>query len=331
MPVGLIGLGNLGTAVANLIAANGHDVLGWEHDHAVVRAINDHHTNETYLPGVQLDLRLVATTDLTAVVRDCDVVFVALPSVFLRSSLLGVREAMADDSIIVNMTKGIDRRTGLTSFQQLASMFPDGRRVMLSGPSIANEFARGMPTVVVIAGDHSDALLTVGNLLDNDYFRTRFSDDPIGVELGGILKNIYAIGLGLFDGSAITSINFRAAYLTIALEEMARFGVGMGARLETFLYLSGMGDLLATSLSEHSHNRRFGELLASDKRLEEAREIMGVLPEGFNALQAVLYIAEKMHLSMPLAHGLLHVINGRDDAKRFITLFIRDFVEHASG
>lgn len=328
MRVGLIGLGNLGTAVANLIAANGHHVLGWEHHDAVVQEINDQRTNSRFLPDIELHPELAATTDLASVVTECDVVFVAIPSVFVKPTLMTVRGEMPDDCLIVNTAKGIDRVTGLTSFQTIGSLFPGNRRVMLSGPSIANEFARDMPTVVVLAGDRTDDLLAVANLLDNDHFRTRFSDDPTGVELGGILKNIYAIGLGLFDGRSITSVNFRAVYLTIALEEIARFGVGMGARIETFLYLSGIGDLLATSLSGHSHNRRLGELLGYHRTLAEIEEIMGVLPEGFNTLKVILYIAEKMHLSMPLARGLLDVINGRRDAEEFIGSFIKDFVEY---
>jgi len=181
--------------------------------------------------------------------------------------------------------------------------------------------------VVVLAGESRNELLAVAQILDNDYFRTRFSDDAIGVELGGILKNIYAIGLGMFDGMNICSTNFRAVYLTIALEEIVRVGVAMGAKVETFLYLSGIGDLLATALSEHSHNRHLGEQLAHGLSQEQIRDEMGVLPEGYNTIKSILYIAEKLHVSAPLAKGLWDVINGRVPADKFISLFIRDFVE----
>ena len=181
--------------------------------------------------------------------------------------------------------------------------------------------------IVVLAGQQVTDLVQVARVLDASHFRTRFSHDAMGVELGGLLKNIYAIGLGLFDGMDIDSVNFRAVYLTIALEEIARFGVAMGAQIETFLYLSGIGDLLATSLSRHSHNRRLGELLAQGLHLPAIRDEMGVLPEGYNTLQAVLYIAEKQHVALPLAKGLWDVINGRYEAERFINSFIKDFVE----
>lgn len=246
MRVGLIGLGNLGTAVGNLAAANGHEVLGWEHDAAIVDEVNDEHTNARYLPDVALDPRVSATTEVGAVFDACRIVFVAIPSVFVRPTLAAVAGDVAADHLVVNMAKGIDRGTGLTSFQMIGDVLPEVRRVMLSGPSIANEFARGEPTVVVVAGEQTN-------------------------------------------------------------------------------------DLLATSLSAHSHNRRMGELLAQGRTLDDIRGIMGVLPEGFNTLRVILYVAEKMHLSMPLARGLLDVVNGRYAAEDFITSFIKDFVEYGDS
>ena len=327
MRIGIIGLGNLGAAVANLGAGNGHDVIGWEYNTEVVDEINRQHTNAKFLPGVVMQQSVAATSQLTAVFQDTEVVFVALPSTFIQRTMQPLRGRIAPGIVLVNMAKGIDGSTGLTSFQTLSGMFPANPRVMLSGPSIANEFAHGLPTVVVIAGQNKADLMRVAHVLDNDYFRTRFSDDEIGVELGGILKNIYAIGLGLFDGENVTSVNFRSVYLTLAIEEITRIGVALGAKVETFLYLSGIGDLLATSLSGHSHNRRMGELLAQGLSRVAIEQAMGVLPEGYNTLGSMLYIAEKMHVAMPLAKGLWDVINGRYSADKFIQSFIRDFVE----
>lgn len=327
MRIGLIGLGNLGTAVGNMVAQNGYEALGWNFQSEVVDEINEQHSNERFLPGIALHPALQATKEIADLFDNCDVIFIAIPSVFVESTLRPFQEQISPDIVLVNMAKGINQISGLTSYQTLSAMFPNNSCVMLSGPSIANEFARKMPTIVVLAAPNRNDLLLVSHILDNDYFRTRFSDDTIGVELGGILKNIYAIGLGLFDGKQITSINFRAVYLTIALEEIAKIGVAMGADIETFLYLSGMGDLLATSLSEHSHNRHMGDLLAQGFSLEQIKEDMGVLPEGYNTLQAVLYIAEKLHVAIPLAKGLWDVINGRFEADHFIFSFIKDFVE----
>lgn len=327
MIVGLVGLGNLGSAIANLVASNGHPVIGWEYNEAVVTEINQAHTNSVYLPGVALSSDIEATTDLSRVWREASLVFVALPSAFIERTLAPGRAGVPASTIIVNMAKGIQADTGRTSFQVLSQLFPQNRLVMLSGPSIATEFARGLPTVVVIAGADTSDLVPVASVLDNRYFRTRFSADTIGVELGGILKNIYAIGLGLFDGADIRSVNFRAAYLTLALEEITRLGVAMGAMAETFSYLAGLGDLMATSLSEHSHNRHLGEQLAKGRALAEIKAEMRVLPEGYNTLKVTLFIAEKMHISLPLAKGLWDVINGRYQANQFIDAFIRDFVD----
>lgn len=327
MQAGMIGLGNFGCAVGNLIANNGYQVLGWDHNPVVVDEINKEHTNSHYLSDINLHPNLVATSDLEQVFQSSEVIFVAIPSRYIVTTLSPFREITLDNAIVVNLAKGIDGETGLTAFQTISKLFPQMRKVALSGPSIANEFARCMPTTVVIAGMNDEDLLAVSLLLDNDFFRTRFSRDVIGVELGGILKNIYAIGLGLFDGKSITSINFRSVYLTISLEEIAKIGMGMGAHLDTFLYVSGMGDLLATSMSEHSHNRQLGEYLAQDLSLEEIEQRMGMIPEGYNTLSNVLYIAEKLHISMPLAKGLWDVINGRYSAEKFIYSFIKDFVE----
>lgn len=327
MKVSLVGLGNLGTAIGDLVVRNGHEAIGWEYNPDVVEEINGRRLNSRYLAGVELAPGLQASGDLRQVVAAGEILFVAIPSVFVQSTLGPVRDHLAEDVTIVNMAKGIDQTTGLTSFQTIAHLFPKNPKVMLSGPSVANEFARGLPTVVVLAGKEASDLLAVASVLDNDYFRTRFSDDEIGVELGGILKNIYAIGLGMFDGKSITSVNFRAVYLTVALEEIANMGAAMGANVRTFLYLSGIGDLLATALSEHSHNRKMGELLASGLSLSEIKNEMGVLPEGYNTLKIILYIAEKLHVSIPLAKGLWDVANGRVGPDDFISSFIRDFVE----
>lgn len=327
MRIGLVGMGNLGSAVANLIANNGFEVVGWEFSPDVREEINRDHVNTKYLPGIDLHHDVAATADMGKMLEESDMVFLAIPSIFIQPTLLDFQDRLPAESVIVNMAKGISAETGLTAYQTVASLFPSNPKVMLSGPSIASEFAREMPTVVVLASENHDHLLKVAHVLDGDCFRTRFSDDVIGVELGGVLKNIYSIGLGMLDGKDIRSVNFRAVYLTIALEEMTKIGVAMGAKIETFLYLSGMGDLLATSMSQHSHNRRMGEYLAQELPLDAITERMGVLPEGYNTLQVILYIAEKLHVSIPLAKGLWDVIHGRYEADRFITAFIRDFVE----
>ncbi|MEM6282011.1 MAG: NAD(P)H-dependent glycerol-3-phosphate dehydrogenase [Chloroflexota bacterium] len=325
--IGMIGLGNFGTAMANLIAAGGHRVLAWEYDADVVTEINTQHTNSRYLAGHTLSKNLHATTDLRDVFVQCRVVFVGIPTTYIQPTLAPVKRDMDENTLLVNMAKGIHTATGLTAYGTLRHMFPHNPAVILSGPSIANEFAAGMPTLVVIAGQNPNDLMRVAQLIDTETFRVRFSSDEIGVEWGGILKNIYAIGLGLFDGAGVDSVNFRAVYLTLAIEEMARIGSGLGAQVETFLSFTGTGDLLATALSPHSHNRHLGERLAQGASVEAIKAEMGVLPEGYNALRGVLYRAEKHRIAVPVARSLWEVIQGEATAQEFINSLLRDFTD----
>ena len=327
MKIGIIGLGNIGSAIANLISQNGYNVIGWEYNTQVVNEINTNKTNSLYLPGIDIHQNVLATNNIEQVISSSDILFIAIPSKFIRKVLAEVSKIIKPNCIIVNLSKGIDNETYFTACETLSFLFEKNSIVMLGGPAIANEFSRRMPTVVVLGSKDKNAMLVVSKILKNDYFRIRFSDDIIGVELGGVLKNIYSIGLGILDGKRITSINFRAVYLTMALEEMIKLGVSLKAKAETFYYLSGLGDLLATSLSIHSHNRRFGELLANNYSLEQIKEIMGILPEGYNTLKIVLDIAEKYHVSLPLAKSIWDIINQRYTVEKFISFFIKDFIE----
>ena len=323
MNIGMIGMGNMGTTMGNLIARNGFTVAGWDIHPEVVSEINSMHANTRYLKGIALDVRLSAVNDLSRLLENTDILFIAIPSMFIDSTLETCAHRLKNEAILVNLAKGINADTGETAFQMLSRLFPGQSKVMLSGPSIANEIARGMPTVVVIAGKDTAALKSVQSVLENDYFKCGISHDEAGVELGGILKNIYAIGLGVFDGKKVTSINFRSVYLTLALEEMAGIGAALGARRETFLFVAGLGDLFATSLSEHSHNRRLGELLAQGISLAKVTSMMSILPEGYNTLQAVLGIARSKGITVPVAQGLNSFISGEMTTEAFIQSVIK--------
>ena len=327
MLIGVIGLGNIGTAIANLVAEKGYNVIAWEYNIDVINEINTKRTNSLYLPNIYLDPKILAINNIKEVLIKSDIIFVAIPSIFINQVFKEHKDNINPNAIVVNLAKGIDSNTYFTACETLSNIFPNNNVVMLAGPSIANEFSKKMPTVVVLAHKNKKILLTVSKVLENNYFRIRFSDDIIGVELGGILKNIYAIGLGILDGKKINSINFRAVYLTMALEEMIKLGIKLGAKEETFYYLSGLGDLLATSLSEHSHNRKLGELLANNYKIEQIKEIMKTLPEGYNTLKIILNISEKHHVSLPLAKSIWEIINQKYTVDKFVSLFIKDFIE----
>lgn len=327
MRIGIIGLGNIGTAIANLIAQNGYDIIAWEHNINVVNEVNTKRINSIYLPNVTLDPKILATSQIEVVLTKQDIIFIAIPSIYINQVLEKYKNNINKQAIIVNLAKGIDRTTYFTACETLSNIFPDNNIVMLSGPTIANEFSQKMPTVVVLAHKNKQILLKVSKILENDYFRIRFSDDIIGAELGGILKNIYAIGLGILDGKKITNINLRSVYLTISLEEMIKLGTKLGAKPETFYYLAGLGDLIATSLSTHSHNRKLGELLANNYTIDQIKQTMKTLPEGYNTLQNILNISEKYHISLPLAKSIWEIINQKYPIEKFISLFIKDFIE----
>jgi glycerol-3-phosphate dehydrogenase (NAD(P)+) len=324
--VGIIGLGNMGTTIGNVIARNGHFVTGWEYNADVVEEINANHTNTLYLRGVTLHNNLVATSYIADVFTGKSIVFVALPSMFIANVLGSYKGVVSPSVIIVNLAKGIDKNTGRTAFEMIADFFPANNKVMVSGPSIANEISKGMPTAVVAAGPDDISLRTVKKVLGNRDLFVSLSHDARGIELGGILKNIYAIGLGVFDGKKITSINFRSIYLTMALHEMAQTGLHLGAKPETFSFISGVGDLFATSLSEHSHNRRLGELMTACVSLNQVRLQMGILPEGYNTLEAFLNIAKRKGFRMPLAQALWDVIHCRIDTDTFVHTIIKGLI-----
>ncbi len=313
----MIGLGNMGTAIANLCAENGNDVLGYEYDAKAVDEVNSRHTNSRYLPGVRLSEKLSATQDICSVLQR-RIVFIALPSAYIRPTFSPIRCSASQDTVIVNLAKGIERSSGRTSFQIIREIFSENSCVMLSGPSIANEFGKGMPTIVMVGGEDHDSVSQVSKVLSSSHFRARLSDDAVGVELGGILKNIYAVGLGIFEGRGMRSTNFISLYMTFALEEMQRIGTVMGGKRETFYDLPGLGDLIATSLSEHSHNRKLGVYLAKGMTLEEIKEKMGVLPEGYNTLVTVLGVAKEKEIKLPIAKQLLAIAEGKGTIEEFM-------------
>ena len=320
--IGFVGLGNMGTAMANLVADNGYKVIGWEFDKKTIKEINSKNLNSKFLPRIKLNPNLKATKELCEVFDNCEIIFIAIPSVYIKNILQSLKKKIAKNIILVNLAKGIDNNTGLTSFQTISSLFPQNKKIMLSGPSIACEFAKKIPTAVMIAGKNRSGLSIISGVLDNEFFKTRFSNDEIGVELGGILKNIYAIGLGIFDGKNIKGTNFKATYLIIALEEMKKIGITFGAKGKTFLSLSGLGDLIATSLSEHSHNRKMGELLGKGLNLEEIEKKMSGLPEGYYTLRA-LFATHKLNISTPIAESLWNVINRKHKTEEFIFSIIK--------
>lgn len=321
MNVTIIGMGNLGSSLAYVIANNGHRVVGWEIDQAVVDAINYHHINERYLANTVFPDLVSATIDFQQAIHCADVLFICLPTRFIYDVLL--RQQVPKTMKIVNMSKGFDRHSGETSCQLIARLLPDNSLAMVSGPSLANEFVHGVVTGFIAASTDPSLLGLISQLLNSETISVRYSDDTLGTELGGVLKNIYALGLGLFDGQVGSGLNFVGAYFALALEEMKRLGQALGAHQSAFDQLSGIGDLIATALSENSHNRTMGKYLAQGKNLTEIEKKMGVFPEGYISLDLVLRLAAEKGVEMPLAQLISTVLKRDFNSHDFFTRFIR--------
>ncbi|MCB1615685.1 MAG: hypothetical protein KDI30_06700, partial [Pseudomonadales bacterium] len=295
----------------------------WEYDKAVVDEVNTLSTNQRYLEGLSLSRKVVATTDMQAFFREVDIVFVTLPSRFVKRVIAPHASQVSGQLPFVNMSKGIEEETGETVFQQLSALFPHNPLAMVAGPSLANEFSRGVFTAVVAASEHIWLVEKVRQLMSNLRFAVVASEDAIGVELGGILKNIYALGMGLFDQRTDKGMNLVGAYLTQSLKEMTLLGVAMGASPGSFTNLSGVGDLITTAMSEHSHNQKMGRLVASQMPIESIRKEMGVLPEGYNTVRVALKQAARLQLDLPLASLIYRAVNDN--------LGVDDFLDEFSG
>ena len=307
MQLAVIGLGNLGSAVAWTLAQNGHQVLAWEYDQAVVNDINQQQSNTRYLPGFTFPKAVRAVSDLADLCSaELELIFITLPSAFIEPVLAKV--SFPQTIPLVNMSKGIDEHSHETVVQKLKRLFPQHVIAQLSGPSLANEFVQAVPTGFVAACDEQWVCQKISQAITRNNISVRCSKDIIGVELGGVLKNCYALGLGIVDGSDRAGLNFKGAFLTLALKEMTLLAKALGANESSLQDIAGMGDLIATALSDDSHNRKMGSLVAQGFSLPEIKQQMGVLAEGYNSLAAILPLAEHHNIDMPLATLIKHLI-----------------------
>lgn len=305
--VAVIGGGSFGTVMANIIALNGHNTRLWMRDADQVESLNTTRQNTLYLPGHELHDRVVATHDLKAAVEDVDMIFVAVPSGSFRAVVKQMRPYLHEGVILISSTKGIEAITFRLMSQILAEEVPGARIAVLSGPNLAREIAMRSPTGTVVASNDAEVRKLVQETLRSDTFRVYANDDMLGVELGGSLKNIYAIIAGLADAMGMGH-NTISMLITRSLTEMARFGVRLGADPMTFLGLSGVGDLIVTCSSPLSRNFRVGKALGEGKDLDLIINELGQVAEGVNTLKQVKEKADELGVHMPLASSLYEII-----------------------
>ena len=305
--VAVLGGGSFGTVIANIIAHNGHKTLLWMRDIEQVNSLNKLHENVTYLPGYKVHEDVVATSDLEEAVKGVDLIFVAVPSSSFREVVRQMKPLVNEDVILVSLTKGIEARTFALMSQILEEETNNPRIAVLSGPNLAKEITASSPTGAVVASADPAVVNEVQNVLRSDSFRVYANSDMLGVELGGSLKNIYAIIAGLAEAVGMGH-NTNAMLVTRSLTEMARFGVAFGADPMTFLGLSGVGDLIATCSSPLSRNFRIGKALGEGKDIDLVISEMDQVAEGVNTLKQVKDKADALGVQMPLVNGLYEIV-----------------------
>ena len=306
LKIAVLGGGSFGTAMANLSSKNGCDVTLWVRDKRSVKSMQKTHINKKYLPDHKLDERLQFTHDLQAAVKGKDLIFVAVPSAAFRETLQKIAPFISAQAI-VSLTKGMEKDTFALMSDVIADELPNVAFGVMSGPNLAKEIMNNMPSATVIASQSAALRLAVQKALHSAFFRVFASDDLIGVELGGALKNIYAIAMGMAAAYDIGE-NTKAMILTRALAEMSRFGVQAGANPLTFLGLSGVGDLYATCSSTLSRNYQIGNMLGRGMSLDQAIKKLGQTAEGINTIQQVNEKAMKAGIYMPITHALHDII-----------------------
>ncbi|MFC3282982.1 NAD(P)H-dependent glycerol-3-phosphate dehydrogenase [Litchfieldella rifensis] len=305
--VAVLGGGSFGTALASIAADNGAEVRQWLRDAALVAEINQSHRNSRYLPGYPINPAVVASDKMRAVLEDAELVLIAIPSKAFQTVVRQARPWLEADQILVSTTKGI-HEDGFKLMSQILEEETGFAHIgVLSGPNLASEIADKQLTATVIASDDPLTRARVQTALGCDYFRVYASNDRYGVELGGALKNIYAIAAGMAAALGMGE-NTRSMLMTRALAEMSRFAVDQGANPMTFLGLAGVGDLIVTCSSNLSRNYRVGHALGEGKTLDEAVDSLGQVAEGVDTVRLVRDKALEDGVYMPLAEGLYQVL-----------------------
>ncbi|MBZ9537541.1 MULTISPECIES: NAD(P)H-dependent glycerol-3-phosphate dehydrogenase [Modicisalibacter] len=321
--VAVLGGGSFGTALASIAADNGARVRQWLRDAELVSTINREHRNTRYLPDFAINPNVVADTDLAAVLDGAELVFVAIPSKAFLQVVRQARPWLRPEQILVSTTKGI-QADGFKLMSQILEEETGFAHVgVLSGPNLASEIADRQLTATVVASDDALTRARVQTALGCDYFRVYASNDRYGVELGGALKNIYAIAAGMAAALGMGE-NTRSMLMTRALAEMSRFAVALGANPMTFLGLAGVGDLIVTCSSKLSRNYRVGFALGEGRSLDEAVAALGQVAEGVNTVSLVRDKARAEGIYMPLCEGLYQVLFNQVPARDMARLLMRN-------
>lgn len=316
--IGVIGAGSWGTALAILLDNNGHDVTVWSIMEDEVSMLENKREHETKLPGIKISKDMKFTTSLEKAVVGMDFLVLAVPSTFTRATAKSMSSFVVEGQIIVDVAKGIEEDTLMTLSQQIEEEIPQANVAVLSGPSHAEEVGKGMATSVSIGAKDKSTAEFLRKAFMNSTFRVYTNPDILGVELGGSLKNVVALAAGIADGLGCGD-NTKAALITRGMAEMARLGVKMGGKAETFYGLSGMGDLIVTCSSEHSRNRSAGYLIGQGYTMKEAIDKVQMVVEGVYSAKAAAKLGEKYQVEMPLVEEINRILFENKSAKEALS------------
>lgn len=313
----VLGAGSWGTALAIQLANNGHQVRAWDHDVELVTALNVERENKRYLPGNRLPDSLKAEANLAAAIQDADFILSVVPSYAMRVACEQLKPLLHSNKFIW-ATKGFEKQSKMMMHQVVEDVLgKDIQSAVISGPSFAKEVASSMPTAVTLASDDIEYAKQLASYFHSENFRVYASDDVIGVELGGTVKNVLAIASGIIDGLGFGA-NARAALVTRGMAEMMRLGVALKANPKTLMGLAGMGDLVLTCTDNQSRNRRLGIALAQGKTAQQYMDELGQAVEGFHAAEVVHNIATDHKVEMPICHQVWNVLSEKVDLKTAI-------------
>lgn len=322
MKIAVIGSGGWGTAVSVLLANKGYDVYLRSWIQEETDRLNADRENKEFLPGIKLPDNIICSHDIEECVKGAELVVTAAPSPATRSTAKELAQYIEKGQIIVNISKGLEKEKRLSEVYR--EEIPQAVVCVMSGPSHAEEVSRGLPTTNVVAADNIETAKKIQDIFMNENFRVYTSDDIAGVELGGALKNVIALCAGISDGLGYGD-NTKAALMTRGLAEIARLGIAMGAKAETFMGLSGVGDLIVTCTSMHSRNRRAGILIGKGKSLKETLDEVHMVVEGVNTAAAAYNLSKKYKVEMPIVREANEILfDGKNAREAVLSLMTRE-------
>ncbi len=318
--IGVVGAGSWGTALADLLAKKGFAVDLWVFEREVCRQIAEHKENKLFLPGVVLSENLRPSNDLTHVVAQKELVLIVVPSHVMRQTTLQMGSCLGPETTVVTAAKGIENKTHLTMSGVLHETLPDldeNRLAVLSGPSFAKEVAADVPTLVTVASKNRETATFVQQVFATPYFRVYTSEDVVGVELGGAVKNVIAIASGIIDGLGL-GLNTRAALITRGLVEIQRLGLILGGNPHTFAGLAGAGDLILTCTGALSRNYTVGRKIGGGMTLDQILSEMHMVAEGVKTTRSVYNLSRRLGVEMPISHEIYHVLYDNEDPEKAV-------------